>query len=115
MDMKNNTDKGTGIKFYIKSPKGKEAENLTKDDVFGVYDFKNNKMIDNGMVVARSKEDCPIFKDILPYKSMTVVCQNEQQEDVVYWLEYVHGSNCVSKVKKLDESNIAIRSDYQCW
>lgn len=83
---------------------------LTKENVWGDY-TKGTK----GMIVARSKERCPIFKDILPYKSVTVVCDEAQCGPVEYWLSHVHGGNCVSKTKELPDGKIALRSDYQCW
>lgn len=94
----------------VNMPTGPKAKKLTKDDVWG-------SAADNytGMIVARSESKCPIFKDKVPYKSVTVVCDIAQQGEVEYWLEYVHGGNCVCKTKKLPENKIAIRSDYQCW
>ena len=97
----------------ISNPTKPTAKHLMKDDVWGK--FENNKLIDNGMIVARSEEICPIFKDKLPYKSVTVVCAAEQESEVSYWLEYVHGGNSISKIKKIANGKIAIRSNYMCW
>ena len=73
------------------------------------------------MVVARGHgfEDvpavkCPVFGDEVPYKSVTVVCPANKLEEVQYWLEYVQGADCVSKVKPL-MGHIALRADYKCW
>lgn len=65
-----------------------------------------------GMRVARTEEICPIWKDKLPYKSVTVVCKKEDVNEVIYWLSYVHGGP-YSKMKDLKNGNIAIRSRYQ--
>ena len=88
---------------------------MTKDDVFGKYDMDKHIMVDKGMIVANSKETCPIFKDEVPYKSVTVVCDNEQEGEVENWLSYVHGGDCVSQRKELPNNKVALRSDYQCW
>ena len=100
---------------------------ITKDDVFGTFCMESMKMTDPGMVVGNSKlggfnektcssnDPCPIFGDLIPYKSVTVVCNEEQLEQVEYWLSYVHGGDCISKQKTLDDGRIATRSDYQCW
>jgi hypothetical protein len=88
---------------------------LTKEDVWGVFDPETHKTISSGMVVAKSGEKCPVFEDILPYKSVTVICNEDQRDEVIHWLIYVHGGNCVSKTKALDGNRIAFRSDYKCW
>jgi len=86
---------------------------ITKEDVWGKYDDVNHKIIDEGMVVARQGK-CPIFGDELPYKSVTLVCTDDQLYDVLYWIDYVHGANSVSKILTMDDG-IAIRSDYMAW
>ena len=58
---------------------------------------------------------CPIFKDKLPFKAVTVVCDREQEQEVVYWLEYVQGGNCVTQRSGLRNGKVAIRAEYQCW
>lgn len=74
---------------------------------------------DEGMRVAwggvNRKDTCPIWGDELPYKSVTVVCEEAQENEVVYWLEYVHGGGSVSKRKELGQGKIALRSDYLAW
>lgn len=110
---------------------------LYKSDVWGKWDEETHECIDNGMIVARglpsvdrhfTEEDreeflsrpnslpdkCPIWDDLLPYKSVTAVCQPDQQEEVEYWLSYVHGGG-PTKIKHLPDGRIAIRSDYQAW
>jgi hypothetical protein len=87
---------------------------LKMEDVWGKYDEEKHEMIHYGMIVARAEVKCPIFKDKLPYKSVTVVCNPEEEGEVEYWLSYVHGGG-VSKRKELKDGKIALRSDYQCW
>lgn len=102
-------------KIIIKSPNGEPPENLTKEDVWGVFDMEKMERTSEGMIVARHKDICPIFKDEVPYKSVTVVCPKKRYDEVVYWLEYVHGADCVTMIEELDDLRIAIRSEYQCW
>ena len=83
---------------------------LTKEDVWGDYE-KDTK----GMIVAKTDETCPVFKDKLPYKSVTVICDVDQEDAVTYWLSFVHGGDCVQDIKKLKGNKLGIRSDYQCW
>jgi hypothetical protein len=98
----------------LKAQKEKQSKmKLTKEDVWGKYDDKAHKL-SNGMIIARGEEKCPIFKDKLPYKSVTVVCKPEEEEEVCYWLDYVHGGG-ISKRKVLEDGKIAIRSNYMCW
>ena len=86
------------------------ATTTNKDDRFRWLSVN----IDDGMVVAKSDDRCPIWNDILPYKSVTVVCKEEDFNDVIFWLAYVHGGE-YSKTKKLPQNKIAIRSNYQAW
>ena len=58
---------------------------------------------------------CPYVNDILPYKSVSVVCDKKDQQAVEYWLEYVHGSECVSGTAELPDGKLLIRSNYMCW
>lgn len=106
---------------------------LTKEDVWGKF-TEDWKLVDRGMIVAQgfpssmSKEDlegvkdklkleyiCPVWKDRLPYKSVTVICDEAQVNEVKYWLSYVHGGNNVIKEKSLADGKYAIRSNYTCW
>lgn len=103
------------IKMFVNEPTGVPATKLSMDDVWGKHDEKTHEMLSSGMIVARHEDNCPIFEDVVPYKSVTVICSEDQESDVTYWLEYVHGGNSVSKRKDLGKNKIALRSDYQCW
>lgn len=99
-----------------------EQKNLrvTKDDVFGRYDHDTHQRIDDGMVVARHDQVCPIWGDVLPYKSVTVVVPAEHVRaqrvpEVIYWLTFVHGADCVSRRWSIPDGTVAIRSDYTAW
>lgn len=86
---------------------------LEKDDVWPLFDDKDKK-ITEGRIVASSGEKCPIWKDKVPYKSVTAVCTKDELNEVLYWLSYVHGGEH-SKMCPLPDNKIAIRSDYQAW
>jgi hypothetical protein len=89
---------------------------LTKADVWGEYCDRTHTKLSDGMVVADCRSDiCPVFGDKPPYKSVTVICQPDQCNEVEYWLEWVHGGGCISKIAQLEDGCIAIRSDYKCW
>lgn len=105
----------TPIDVFINGPSGKMPLRLSKEDVWGKWHNESHVKISNGMIVARGYETCPVFNDIVPCKSVTVICDKEQESDVTYWLEYVHGGNCISESKILDDGKIALRSDYMCW
>ena len=109
-DSKENT-----VEIFLSAPTGSKPLELTQEDVWGKYNELSSSKISNGMIVASYNDVCPIFGDKVPYKSVTVVCDENQMDDVVYWLEYVHGADCVAITKHIDGSKIAIRSDYQCW
>jgi hypothetical protein len=108
---------------------------ITKDDVWGKWS-DDLKLIDRGMIVAKGYppsldkspaaaaelfdrikvgDTCPVWKDKLPYKSVTVICDKKDMNEVMYWLEYVHGGDCVEKTKDLPGDKVAIRSNYMCW
>ena len=104
---------------------------LTKDDVWGTFD-KDYNLVSRGMIVAQGfggekkdlkdwekklqvKSVCPIWKDKLPYKSVTIVCDESQADEVMYWLHYVHGGDCIVGDTKLPGGKMAIRSQYMCW
>lgn len=103
------------VTAIVNSPNEEKPKKLTKDDIWGIFDPIKCERISKGMIVARHGEICPIFEDEVPYKSVTVVCPKNQYNEVVYWLEYVHGCDCVVMTKELDDLRVAIRSDYQCW
>ncbi|MEK6829770.1 MAG: hypothetical protein AABY15_06640 [Nanoarchaeota archaeon] len=112
---------------------------ISIDDVWGKCTDPTQgsmKRLTNGMLVARglpyedgtpeakkiqeNSDDvplpmvCPVWKDRLPYKSVTVICDEKDLGAVLQWLSYVHGGEH-SNEKRLPEGKIAIRSDYQCW
>lgn len=83
---------------------------LTKEDVWG-----NHAAGIDGMIVASWLDVCPVFHDTVPYKSVTVVCEPEQEADVQYWLDYVLGGDCIAMRKELADKKVALRADYKCW
>jgi len=87
---------------------------MIMEDVWGKYDDHHNR-VTPGMIAAKTGMRCPIFKDKVPSKSVTVVGPIERETEIIYWLEHVHGANCVVRTKELPNDKIAIRSDYQCW
>jgi hypothetical protein len=125
----------TKIKIVVSEPTHPEAKEITQADVWGAHDENFNRL-SLGMLVARgypqpdgeytTQEEydkataelpaiCPIWFDHLPYKSVTVICPTEQEDEVSYWLEFVHGANCIEKVRRLENGKSAIRSNYMCW
>lgn len=106
---------------------------VSKDDVWGKY-TDDLKLLDRGMIVAQGYigdkyfEDglevwkkkvqttnvCPVWGDELPYKSVTVICTKEQEDEVKYWLSYVHAGEA-ERTKNLPDGKVAIRSNYQAW
>lgn len=88
---------------------------LTKDDVFGTFDHETYTRTSDGMIVARGGETCPIFGDVVSYKSETLVCEANQEAEVVYWASYVKGGGCISNRKVLPDGRIALRVNYMCW
>ncbi len=106
---------------------------IKQEDVWGTFDLTQSKRTSKGMIVAQgysfTQEEydahplraeffpriCPIWRDELPYKSVTVVCDREQEREVRHWLSYVHGGGNIEKVKELPDNKIAIRSNYMCW
>jgi hypothetical protein len=105
--------------ILVSEPTFREPKRVTKQDVWGPDPIFTKKGVifpeGDGMIVAKSETICPIFKDKVPYKSVTVVCTREQEFDVCYWLEYVHGGNSIAKRKILPDNKVGIRSDYMCW
>lgn len=102
------------VEAPINLRKNSNKKNITKEDVWGKVN-ENFEKIDNGMIIARYNAKCPVFKDIIPYKSVTVVCKPEEENEVIYWLEYVQGMDCISRRAELENGDIALRADYQCW
>jgi hypothetical protein len=92
---------------------------LQKSDVFGTFDPETRTQTSKGMVVAQGHPDhpvaCPVFGDIVPWKSVTVICKLEEEGEVTHWLSYVHGGDTVSNRQEFTDGRVALRSDYQCW
>ena len=107
------------LKFKVKKPNYAKSKTLTQEDVWGRYNMETHTRESKGMIVASSCEGypdiCPVWGDKMLFKSVTVICDIEQQTEVAYWLEFVHGGNSITKSKILDNGKIAFRSDYQCW
>ena len=107
------------IKFIeVEAPiKMKSIDQYTtkQEDVWGKVDMHNYKKLSQGMIVARYNDICPIFNDIVPYESVTVVGPLDKQDEIEFWLNYVNGGGSISKVKIIDDNKVAIRSDYVCW
>lgn len=110
------------------------------DDVFGKMTDPTSgeyKRLTNGMIVARGlpydegsdeakgiqdnsndkpiPQRCPIMGDLLPYKSVSVICEGKDLTAVSYWLEYVHGGGSISILKSTNDGKVFIRSNYMCW
>jgi len=103
---------------------------IQSEDVFG----KENEESDHGMVVAIgyppigtwfSKEEynklikevpdvCPVWGDHMQWRSVTVICKEEDEVDVQCLLAMTHGGG-INRYKKLTDGRIALRSDYQAW
>ena len=72
-------------------------------------------VFDEPYLVARQRERCPVWGDEVPFKSVTVIVDADDEGDAEYSLGYVHGGDCVSRRKELKDGRVALRSDYQCW
>lgn len=105
----------TPVDIYLSGPSGDMPFKITKEDVWGKFNSDYTIKLSSGMIVANYNEVCPIFGDIVPYKSVTVICDEDQLDDVSYWLEYVHGADSISDIKHIDGGKMAIRSNYMCW
>ena len=103
--------------------------NLTiqKHNVFGEWSDDFSKILNKGMIVAKHlgedtheenkkhyKGVCPIWDDILLYKSCTIICEADQEAEVEHWVRYVMGGPPTRR-KELDDGRIAFRADYQAW
>ena len=86
---------------------------LQKWDVWGLF-TDDHERVHSGMVVARQDTLCPVWGDVVPYKSATIVCQPDQEGEVDYWIGYVQGGGPSAR-KVLDDGRIALRSDYHAW
>jgi hypothetical protein len=65
-------------------------------------------------VAARHDEKCPVWGDMVPYKSVTVVVPADEEDDAAYCLSMAHGGG-YSRRKVLDGGRVALRSDYAAW
>lgn len=90
------------------------ASGITKDDVWGVYDESYNR-IKEGMVIARTGQRCVVYDEILPFKSVVIKCKKDQYSAVAFWIEYVHGFECIQGTLENADGTVYIRSDYMCW
>lgn len=97
------------------SMKQSKDYSITKEDVWGEFNIHTGEKISKGMIVARYNDTCPVFKDIVPYKSVTIIGPLDKQDELEYWLDYVNGGGSISNVKQIGDNEIAIRSDYMCW
>jgi hypothetical protein len=89
-----------------------ESFSLSVEDVWGKVDGK--RKLNDGMIVSKSNEFCPYFQDVVPFRSVTVLCDVDQYSEVVYWLQRVHGKRCVTNVRAVFEGRkLAIRSESQ--
>lgn len=100
---------------------------LTMAEVLGQAG-KGGLIVARGLPDSMSKKDkdaivkstghptkCPIWKDTLGYKSLTVVFDEEHYTAVTYWLSYIHGGDNIAGEKTLPDGKMAVRSDYMCW
>lgn len=98
-----------------------EGATLTSDDVWGKVGGVADgfRRVSDGMVVARSKDTCPVWGDEVPYKGVTVIGDWNGDADfavaMVYWLEYVLGSDAVDRTKVLADGRLAMRGNYTAW
>lgn len=122
---------GTPFKIKIATPSVPLPSKLTQEDVWGKVEESHwkggilngewipSRRVSKGMIVASQTkgypDKCPIWHDKIPYKSVTVVCGVLQEPDVEYWLDFVLGTNSVSRRKVLPKGKLALRSDYKCW
>lgn len=98
--------------FYAKLKAEQDGFTVTQADVFGYRK--------PGMVVAHEDEHCPIFGDVVPYKSITVVVPELMVHDrlvveVEYWLDFVQGIGSVSQRRSMPDGTVGIRADYTAW
>ena len=61
------------------------------------------------------KERCPVFHDLIPWKSCTVIVPLEHEDAARYWLDALHGAGCIQWRKPIDHRSVALRSNYMAW
>lgn len=107
--MKIITDSGEVIEVLVSEPTVPEAKVLKFEDVWG------DQLGRGGLIVARRGDRCPEWYDIIDRKQVTVVCDPSDEQEVIYWLEFCFGANCVIKRKAYqDGSLVALRAQYMC-
>ena len=57
---------------------------------------------------------CPVWGDIVPWKSLTVIVPPELENAATYCLACMHGAG-YSRRKVLEDGRVAFRSDYAAW
>ena len=57
---------------------------------------------------------CPVWGDVLPYRSTTVIVDAKEEEAAAFCLACAHGGGW-SRRKVLKDGRVALRSDYQAW
>ena len=106
------------IKMIVSRPAGKEPRFITKEFVWGKYDEKLGKKVHDGLIVAHYDKNkdtiCPASGTLLDYKDVTFKCEPHHFDDVIYWLEYVQGADCITCTRE-DSTHIYIRTEYTCW
>lgn len=89
-----------------------ETFNLSVEDVWGRV--KGREILDDGMIVSRTGQLCPYFQDVVPFRSVTVLCNEEHYKEVIYWLQKIHGTRCITNIRAvMDGRKLAIRSEEQ--
>ncbi len=99
----------------IAGPKGEPDEWVASVKVHGGMVIADHGLGGFDEKWCRSKVRCPVFKDFIGYKSVTVVCDASIREEVAYWIEYVQGGDSIQAVKELEDGKVAFRSDYMAW
>ncbi|MGV2886158.1 hypothetical protein [Paenibacillus taichungensis] len=85
---------------------------LSVEDVWGKVQGKTK--INDGMIVSRTGQVCQYFQDVVPFRSVSVLCNVDQYQEVIYWLQKVHGKRCITNVRAImDGRKLAIRSEDQ--
>ena len=110
---------GFDINSYLDAQKVKQSKMALKQEDIFCADSKYIVATSNyggfNDSKARSKDKCPIFKNYIPYKSCTLMCNESELDEIIYWSEWVMGGGCVSKHKVLKNGYVAIQIDYMCW
>lgn len=100
------------VTVNINSPKAEKAVTLKKADVWG------NEKFNTGLVICSHRSYCPVFDLTLPAKAVTVRIPHyiaHLESEVIYWLEYVLGADCVTKTTTDEHDSIYLMAEYRCW